>query len=235
MSLPQKYITGLVVSWASVSTVTIGTGFCRDSGNLKNIRVGSALTVDITTSGANGIDTGAEASNTWYYVWVIAQASGANPRGLLSTSSTAPTMPTGYSVKRLVGAVKNNAGSDFADFTTFGTGTVRRYCWNTLLTNRRVLAGGTDAAMTDVDCSAYVPAGFAPCFAYLAVGANTNTAQVYLRPNGVSVGSTARAILAADTNQHLTMQLDSSAVFEYQRNAGTGTIDIDVEGFDFNL
>jgi len=72
------------------------------------------LTVDITVSGANGLDTGSEAANAWYYLWVIAKADGTTA-GLLSTSSTAPTMPATYTFKALVGAVRNTSG-DFLPF-----------------------------------------------------------------------------------------------------------------------
>lgn len=75
------------------------------------------LTVDITASGANGLDTGSEASSTWYYLWII--SNGTTTAGLLSTSSSSPTMPGGYTYKRLVGAVRNDSGSDFVLFQQY--------------------------------------------------------------------------------------------------------------------
>ncbi len=72
------------------------------------------LTVDITVTEANGLDTGSEATDAWYYIWVIAKADGTTA-GLLSISSTAPTMPATYTFKALVGAVRNTSG-DFVAF-----------------------------------------------------------------------------------------------------------------------
>ena len=72
------------------------------------------LTVDITVSGVNGLDTGSEATDAWYYLWVIAKVDGTEA-GLLSISSTAPTMPATYTFKALVGAVRNTSG-DFLPF-----------------------------------------------------------------------------------------------------------------------
>lgn len=69
------------------------------------------LTVDITASGANGLDTGSEAASTWYHIWVI--YNGTTVAGLLSTSATAPTMPSGYTYKAYVGAIYNSSGSNF--------------------------------------------------------------------------------------------------------------------------
>jgi len=72
------------------------------------------LTVDITASGAGGLDTGSEAVSTLYYLWVI--YNGTTVTGLISTSSSAPTLPSGYIYKRLVGEVYNDASGNFVGF-----------------------------------------------------------------------------------------------------------------------
>lgn len=76
-------------------------------------------TAAITTSGVNGLDTGVEAGTTWYYLWIIAKTDLSSVDALLSLSATAPTMPALYTYKALVGAVFNNAGSDFQDWNEF--------------------------------------------------------------------------------------------------------------------
>lgn len=70
-----------------------------------------AATVDMAASGANGLDTGTEASSTWYHIWLISD--GTNWKGLLSTSATSPTMPGIYTYKLRVGAIYNNGSSNF--------------------------------------------------------------------------------------------------------------------------
>lgn len=86
----------------------------QDSGG-NNYMVSSVnLTANITVSGANGLDTGSEAGSTWYYVWVI--YNGTTVASLLSTSATAPTMPSGYTYKAKVGSVRNDASSNFSVF-----------------------------------------------------------------------------------------------------------------------
>jgi len=108
-------------------------------------------TVDITVSGAGGLDTGAEAANTWYYVWAIAKED-FTVSSLLSLSSTTPTMPSGYTKKRRVGAIRNNASSNFLEITQDGS-------WVSywLGGNLSVLVGGRATSSTDVDCSTYIP------------------------------------------------------------------------------
>jgi hypothetical protein len=63
------------------------------------------------TSGANGLDTGTIAASTFYYEWVIYNATTNTVASLLSLSSTAPTMPAGYTFKARVGATYYDSGS----------------------------------------------------------------------------------------------------------------------------
>jgi len=69
--------------------------------------------VDMAVSGVGGLDTGVEASDTWYYIWAV--SSGGVPNFCLSTSSTAPNAAvTGtYPYIALLGAVRNNAAGNF--------------------------------------------------------------------------------------------------------------------------
>jgi len=68
---------------------------------------------NIAVGGVNGLDTGAEASNTWYYIWAV--SSGGVLGFCLSTSSTAPNAAvTGtYPYVALLGAVRNDSGGNF--------------------------------------------------------------------------------------------------------------------------
>lgn len=85
----------------------------QDTGG-RSVRVtGVDLTVDITASGANGLDAGSEANSNWYHIWVIYDPSTSTRAGLFSTSATAPTMPTGYTYKAYTGAVYNKSNGNF--------------------------------------------------------------------------------------------------------------------------
>lgn len=70
-----------------------------------------STTIDITT----GLDTGTEAVSTWYYIWIFASAAG-DYTFRFSTSYTSPTAPSGYTRKRLIGAVYNDASGNFRQF-----------------------------------------------------------------------------------------------------------------------
>lgn len=65
------------------------------------------ITLDVTTSGANGIDTGSLTANTDYYVYAILN-SGA-PALIASLSGSAPT---GFTVYKKIGAFFSDGSSD---------------------------------------------------------------------------------------------------------------------------
>ncbi|MCK5563700.1 MAG: hypothetical protein KAJ07_00500 [Planctomycetes bacterium] len=82
-----------------------------------NLKVtGVNLTADITASGVNGLDTGSEANSTWYHAWVIYNPTTDTTAALLSISSTAPTLPSGYTFKALMGAIFNDSGGNFIGY-----------------------------------------------------------------------------------------------------------------------
>ena len=81
------------------------------------IEVGATITVDIAVPGVNGLDAGSEAPSTWYYLWLIKDPAAGTEAGLLSLSTSAPTMPGSYTKKRLIGAVYNDSGSNFVQFS----------------------------------------------------------------------------------------------------------------------
>lgn len=109
---------GLVGGWrnlklsstgaSSVVTVTADQIALDSTAGAPPLLVGSvSASPSLTSSGANGLDTGAPAASTWYSVWLI--SNGTATAGLLSLSTTAPTMPPGYTYRRRVGWVRTDA------------------------------------------------------------------------------------------------------------------------------
>lgn len=98
-------IFGPPPGWASDTTITlpVGMGGLSDDGVdiLEITSTAGAQTVNISTTGANGLDTGS-VSTGWYYLWLIKNPTNGQVRGLLSTSSTAPTLPSGFTRKILL-------------------------------------------------------------------------------------------------------------------------------------
>jgi hypothetical protein len=66
---------------------------------------GQDLTLDIEAAGVNGLDTGSGAADTCYHLFVIADPALELFGTLASLSPTAPTMPAGYTHKKLVSSL----------------------------------------------------------------------------------------------------------------------------------
>lgn len=110
---------GMIVKWASQTTVDIDANeiILADSNNIPYRTTSVNLTADTTGSGANGLDTGAIANSTQYYLWVI--YNGSTTASLISLSKTAPTMPSGYTYKALVGFFYNNTAGQIKHVLTY--------------------------------------------------------------------------------------------------------------------
>lgn len=136
----------------------------------------SNLQADITSSGVNGLDTGAEAGSTWYYIWVI--WNGTTTSTLFSLSSSAPTLPGGYTYKALVGAVRNGApGGTATDFMPFWQAGNRVWINNAVIFTGK--AGATTyAVLAGADLTAFQAA--VPPIARAALGmAGTTSAAAH--------------------------------------------------------
>jgi len=150
--LPPAYIQGCDVQSLDAASVQIGIGSARDVSDEGDLIVTAALAVNIAASGAGGLDTGVEAPSTWYAIWIIAGAA-VPVAGMFSVSATAPTMPAGYTLKRRVGWVRNNAASTFAAFASVNG----RVSYPLARTALRALNAGAAVADTLVDLSIWLP------------------------------------------------------------------------------
>lgn len=143
----------LVMAYATAATATITADeIVASDGTDYAVLSSVSLTVNITSSGANGLDTGAEASSAWYHAWVIYNPTTGTTAGLLSTSSTAPTMPSGYTFKAYVGAIRNDGSSNFVRFSQRGK--VVSLATTVVFTNSNVVATNT---YESISLANYIP------------------------------------------------------------------------------
>ena len=161
----------------------IEPGACRNSADDDNIESASNLTADITVSGANGLDTGSEASSTWYYAYVINNRRTRATASLLSLSDTSPTLPSGYDRYRRVGAVYNNASSNFREFRQEGSGKYRTILYDEA---GNVLTGGTATTWTDVDLSGAIPASSSLATIEAEASSAGSVCRIHLRGDGIT-------------------------------------------------
>ena len=230
-ALPFGYISGLVVTYASVATVTLGVGECRNSTNTADIVLTGASTASLAAAGAEGLDTGSEATGTWYYVYAIGDSTGANTaKAMFSLHVSSPTMPSGYDVFRRIQAIHNDGSGNIIAFVARGKGTNRYTFWNTdhQSAHRKVLSGGLATSFTDVDCSAAIPPTTTDISLYVTHGIGSG--RVDLRTNGSAFadglfgssmdGHSSSPLTSANafSNSTMRIQTDAAGVIEYMQN-----------------
>ncbi len=163
-SIPRMHISGLTYAnnaGDATNDIDIAAGECVDSTNVRLLQL-SAITKQSDAAwavgtNAGGLDTGA-VGNSDYYTWLITRVDTGVVDVLFSLSSTAPTMPANYTLKRLIGWFKRVGGTIVAFHTYETEGGGLELTWdvptldinlaNTLTTARR-----TDAAKVPLNFS----------------------------------------------------------------------------------
>lgn len=242
--LPKGYKNGLRVSRTTsylTSRVDIAAGVCRSDDDTTDLVSTGTITVNITAGGANGLDTGSEAANTWYYIWLIYNPGTSTYAGLFSTSSTSPTMPSGYTKKRRVGSVRNNASSNFLAWTQYlGDGNVSKILYDEeTSTTIRVLNGGTATSFTDVSLASFIPPTTRLAILGLGYYADGNAEYMMVRKNGISVNppiygqwaGTSSLFASSASSSQGEIYTDESQIVEYANSASGGSAYIYVDGY----
>lgn len=118
----EGFIDGLALSTDSANGITLAAGVAVTDTMV--LRRATSLTKQLNVAWAAGVsgclDTGAEASSTWYHVYLIGNPTTGAVDFLASTSASSPTMPTGFTVKRRIGSVYNNGSSNIDSFEQIG-------------------------------------------------------------------------------------------------------------------
>lgn len=161
----RTYISGLTYgnnAADATNDIDIFAGEASDGTNAVLLSLGSTLTKRLDAAwavgtGNGGLDTGS-IGNSDYYIWLIGRTDRTADDVLFSLSSTAPSMPTDYTYKRLIGWFKRVGGTIVA-FTTYETeGGGLELSWNvpTLdinLANTLTTARRTDAVKVPLNFS----------------------------------------------------------------------------------
>lgn len=115
----RGYIDGLICSNAADTEhdISIAAGVAADSTNGYWLELSSALVKQIDAAwaagtNAGGLDTGSVATASTYYIWLIRKDSDETIDALFSLSSTAPTVPAGYTYKRRIMTVVTDGSAN---------------------------------------------------------------------------------------------------------------------------
>ena len=226
------YVDGLGLEYVDDHTVTVSAGRATASAEDFLIALDAPVTVDLTASGAGGLDAGAEAPDTWYAVRVIGDTSGANPASaLFSNSADSPTLPPGYDRFRRVGWVRNDAAGNLPRFRMRGVGRDRLCWWDANQEDLSILYAGMATTWTVLDASAFVPPS--ACDAELIIwfrrGTSPPEVKGVLRPAGATAENYPAQARNAGENMpvphHLRMPL-SARQLEYRLVNSNGTAEM---------
>ncbi|HMN71805.1 MAG TPA: DUF2793 domain-containing protein [Rhodoblastus sp.] len=99
---------------APATKIDVADGVAADSANAVLIS-GAAATINCAATGANGLDSGALAANSWYHVFAIAKPDGTSAF-LASLNVGAPALPSGYSAFRRIGSFRTDAAANILAF-----------------------------------------------------------------------------------------------------------------------
>jgi hypothetical protein len=162
---------GLKISCAGAASLTVNAAeaILQDAGGLARRFAVTNKIAAPTSVGAGGLDAGTEQNSTWYYIWLVGSSAG-SVDALLSTSSTSPAIPTGYTYSALVGAVYNNSAGSFIPFEQVGNQVILNFL------PRKINSGAlTASAWTTISSATLAP--FFPVTAkkwHILAGGNGN-------------------------------------------------------------
>jgi hypothetical protein len=154
-ALPVGHAYGMDLSNNVADTandIDISAGKWRDPTDTQDIVLAAALTKRLDAAWAvgnnqGGLDTGSKAVSTWYHLWAIKRTDTGVVDVLFSTSATAPTMPSGYTIKQCLGSVKTDASGNILAFVQRGSGRSREFHWLVPSPDRDDVAPGTSAVL----------------------------------------------------------------------------------------
>lgn len=107
------YIGGLTITKDSGSpddTIIVSAGSCYDSTHAVVLSLSSSTSKQNLNQGAN----------TTYYVYIIGNSTGSLIDILISTSSTTPALPTGYSLFRQIGSYTTDSNGNIDTISYYG-------------------------------------------------------------------------------------------------------------------
>lgn len=221
-------LRGCRPEYNAANIVDIPVGCVVADNGVDIIEVTITLSPSLATSGANGLDTGAEAANTWYYLWLIKKSSDGTVAALWSASRTAPTMPSGYDTKCLLPfAARNDGSSNIIPFKVIGSKEFPFIAYNTTFdkltwsnTTTAVLSGGTSASYVDVNCSSFVPPISRRARLFVS---NSVSATMGFKEKGASV-EIVRSCAGNYDQLEFDINTDTAQVIQYKTNAGNENI-----------
>jgi hypothetical protein len=159
------FAQGATLTLDSITTITVNPGIVKDFTGVYNIVNSVFLNLNITSSGANGLDTGSVGANQIYSIYLIADSTNVNPvasLASLSVTNVPTTLPSGYDIYRRIGWWQTLNDNSLAIFFQSGIYNARKYYYQGPRSAAgsggfTFLSGGSATVSTPVGISTYIP------------------------------------------------------------------------------
>ncbi|UFW75215.1 hypothetical protein [Bradyrhizobium sp. WU425] len=175
-AMARSYLAGLTLSTGgSSSTFAAAAGVAVDDSSTDFMSL--AASISKTTgawavgTGNGALDTGTIANSTWYHAYLIKRPDTGVVDVLISTSASAPTLPTNYTLKRRIGSMKTDGSGNWTRFSQLGD----KFLW-AVPTQDDVSAVGTTAALVTLN----VPTGIQVDAEIFGLGVNTASGTTWM-------------------------------------------------------
>jgi hypothetical protein len=192
------------INYTDANTITVlASSRVRSSDDTTDIVFSADRTCVLNASGSNGLDTGTEASNTWYHLYAIYNPTTLTSALLFSTVNEAVsgsiTLPSGFTKKRqLKFSVRNDGTSNILPF---------RFVQNNQVLYRdieevagyAVLSSGGSVTFTAVSTSSLVPPISRLCtlYAQSPAGSFDSGEGCWTRETGTTITTGKRVTLSS--------------------------------------
>ncbi len=244
MSIPLKPPVGGVLSWTNSTHLSLAPFVAQSEARSSNITSGSAIALNLTTTGAGALDTGTIAHATPYAIWALSGASGVTAVVSTAFVSSGVTKPTGYTtqIRRIGSFMTDPTDAVVYAMTQNGTSSDRDVLFDNIPhTNTTALTAGASLTAAPVDCSAFVPSTATDVLvsAYAVLNADPYTVNYGITGTSAHAGNLVH-VATADIVQQTWVALDSLLMFEYivakvGMGATAGTLTVNVLGYRESL
>lgn len=179
-------ILGLDIAFFNTTNITLRSGLARNSADTFDINLSADQVINFATVGANGLDAGTIAANSWYAIHVIADSTGSHAtKGLASLSATAPTLPSGYDIFRRVAWIRTESGAaDIINFAQNVYGNLREMTYIDNASYVTLLSSGSATTFTGTSLAAGMPSTSTSANVRFIFNPATAGNAFYFRPTG---------------------------------------------------
>jgi len=212
-------VSGLQISWASGTTLTVQAGSARNSTNVNDIVSSASVTINAAVIGINGIDAGALANSTLYGIYAVGDSTYNSTSGfMLSASLTAPTVPANYDMIRLIGYVRTSGAAAMLLGYWSGSANDRMFSYDAPIAT--AITAGAATTDTEVILDTFVPPtqGLEVLINYVMTPAAASR-TLTLKPYG------ATGVFFQATSQVTSIVVRGTALVQAQLNAGKPSLE----------